>query len=134
MRQKVESLPFLKRLSSRNFFARFPLKNKLIDLKTSLTKFELSTTFSYRYKNSLHFPLKSLFCREILPGLPIKNKISKSYCRFLILDKCFTAELLSMDSKESELQIICFSSKCKLAFRKLIFCRNTEKMATLSKE
>ena len=44
--------------------------------------------------NRLYFPLERLFPFEILPGLPIRNKISKSYDMFLMLNKYFAAELL----------------------------------------
>ena len=53
--------------------------------------------------NSLDFPLEKLFLLEILPGLPVRNKISKRSCMFFILNRCFAAELLLRQSKGSEL-------------------------------
>ena len=51
----------------------------------------------------------------------------------LISNECYSAELLSRQSKRSELLINCFSIKGKRAFQKSI-CHNTDKMAALKWE
>ena len=67
----------------------------LIDLKTNFTKFELAfyDLLFLRY-NRLDFPLEKLFPLWNLPGLPIRNKISKIDCIFMVFYKYFAAELL----------------------------------------
>ena len=44
---------------------------------------------------------------------------------FVTISKCFWAELLLKQSKGSELQISCFSSKFKPTLKTLIFSDNT---------
>ena len=42
--------------------------------------------------NNLHFYLERFFPLKILPGFPFWNKISKSYCVFVVLKKFFWKE------------------------------------------
>ena len=79
--------------------ARLFSENFLIDLKTNLSEFELSTTLRSRDRTALTSPWKGFFPKEILPELPISNSISKIYFMFLIMNKCFATELLSEQSK-----------------------------------
>ena len=53
---------------------------------------------------------------------------------FVIFNECFVAELLPRQSIESDLQLCCVSSKCKLAFRKLIFCYSIDEMEKMKYE
>ena len=84
----------VKGYSCRKFFCAICYQNNLTDLKINFTKFELSTTFRSYDTTDYIFPYNGCSPLKILPGLPIRNKILKSYRRFLILNNCFAAELL----------------------------------------
>ena len=87
-------LQFTKKNSGRKNFCSIFCHKILTDLKTNFTKFELSTTFR-SWGITDYIPIKkSFFPLEILPGLPIRNKILKIDFMFLILHKYFAAELL----------------------------------------
>ena len=73
----------------------------------------------------LYFPF------EILPGLPIENKISKVCCMFLILNKYSASALMQNKVKVLRQQNYLLFNECKPASSKLDFCHNTDEMATL---
>ena len=76
-----------------NFSLDF-FSNILTDLKTYLIQIWAFYELLFPRYNKLDFPLEKLFPLEILPGVPIRNKIWKRCCTFLILNKYFVAELL----------------------------------------
>ena len=84
------------------FCSIFSLKI-LADLKTNFTKFGLSIIFHYQDITAFISLRREFLPLELFSGLPIRNKRSKSYCMFLILNKCFEAELFSRQSNGSEL-------------------------------
>ena len=92
----------LKGHSSQKFFARFSLKkfNKSVNSLHQIWAFYDLPLLRY---NRLDFSLYRFLSIKILPRLPIGNKILKSYGMFLIFNKCFAVELLSKQSKDSEL-------------------------------
>ena len=63
-------------------------------METIFTKFEFSTTFHFQ---DVNYSLKWRFFLETL--LPIKNKISKSYCIFLTFNKCLADSVVQCKAK-----------------------------------
>ena len=81
-------------------------KQKMTDLKTSFTKFELTTTF--RSQDILAIYTSPFFPLQNLPGLPTTNKILKRYGIFVTLNKCFRHCCCQNKAKGQNCKIVAF--------------------------